>query len=1688
MDPFVKLPEFPFVICRICRFAYVANEIEPHLKKHHKGIEAAARREIANQVQNIAGIIENQRGLSTWPKPPPTIDPIPFIQVPATDKLGCSEEGCLYVTGTARGMQGHYRREHGWSNPRGRGRRSRSQPIDPTEVPWRAGVQSQRLFRNGPASGWFEVGFGAPVSQTSDEAAAMEQAVRAMEQQQQRFAEEDKECIKAAEAKTDANAWLDHVGWSSHLEGFDPEAMSQLVDPVGEQEHVLQLMQEGLVRVMNRARTIATPKTVGGQALFEVQRKEVDKKPRRPFDNRVEEDTWARYTAVWVKLVCYIYRAENMDDDKRPRFRLTKRQADKMDELTGILEEHVDDPESSPLDEKRVEELMLQVVIALLDHRLVAGEYRSAIISGLAVMGIRKDGGWMDVLDYTPIYSAVIKVARAMVVYQSYQERQAEVARLKQAKMDRQQEEDGSSDEREAQEEAEEEATSIFRRVRMKVQRFMTITSQDERAEPTPMDWIYEARTYGMHIRFNTPAGGTIDWDGDRIKHRRVQFRMGELTEMLHALRNEARELLTTLTMVEDVGQLPRIPWSSVEDDHSEDRIGYSFLDDDRNGEWLQAGKNWVMRRIGESQAQRKSWFDHKREDGKPFHNRAVQSYGQTINQFMERLFMLMHMVAGQPARATEILGIRHKNTMNGGVRNIFAHNGMMCFVTSYHKSFRATGQAKVIHRYLPQALGELLVWYLWLVLPFWQQVQGIVKDAPIRSPFMWPDEVVRKSEGSVVEERERRQAALERRGDDSGRRGGQYRNGSESDDDNGDNDDDDDGNSRDDNNENRGGSDGNSEEGIRRSGSKAVHRRSIAHNSDITDDDVGFQSWVQERKWTSDRVRRIIQRHSRRLLDTKLNISSWRQIAIAIARRYLNGAFKEATLDEDEDDDLDDSPTDLQAGHGTHVAGMVYARDLQQGLFSTASMREKFRAVSRQWHHFLEFHDGDEAAVAGIGRRKRAPYDTERKHNRFQRFKRMQQVNIAGQLKQMMGEEAKFRGQQETVIRAIMRGESPIVQIAGTGEGKSMSFLLPAYCSNDDGGTTVVIVPLVALRDDMHRRCAESGIGTYVWDSRGAHRIAPIIFVTPESAVTKGFGEFMARLQARGVLDRVVVDECHTILDSSDRFRPQMLELGRVLNEWGVQKVFLTATLPPEEVGRFLEVTGLSANRVKIFRSPTTRANIGYRVIKVQPPKRRDHHRHQRHGGQHGEGKRGSSKKGSGQVGEDEEAEDDVIVKLVREWLHRNSHGRVIVYASTIERVERLGGLLECSVYHSKIDTAMGKWQRLRLWMEQGHLIVATDALGLGVDVPDVRLVVHAGMPRRLRNYVQESGRAGRDGRQSEAVVVTCQQEEKTKGQGSSSLGKAGGRKRGGAAISRPNWPSREAAVERFVSGEWCRRVVLDQVMDGRYDRGRCQSESEVECDVCRRRRDQVALEDDISWYEREGDGIVQVEDMNGHETREVEIQERFNKERRNTRYEQFKARQEEMQVSEAVNQFEEYLALMHGRCMGCFMAEGKVQDDQIHGREECPVRDKRWWRRVEKSEEQWQEGIFKEGVMGDFSGCFWCGLPQAICTRWEALKDDQGSFRLRRDGECQYSGLLVSVWGAANVEYASRVEEEVIGRMDTEREYDWQEAEEESVYSDGFMKWLGETVRWGPLQTNRFCQGFYRIVRLIAQEEERS
>jgi superfamily II DNA helicase RecQ len=138
--------------------------------------------------------------------------------------------------------------------------------------------------------------------------------------------------------------------------------------------------------------------------------------------------------------------------------------------------------------------------------------------------------------------------------------------------------------------------------------------------------------------------------------------------------------------------------------------------------------------------------------------------------------------------------------------------------------------------------------------------------------------------------------------------------------------------------------------------------------------------------------------------------------------------------------------------------------------------------------------------------------------------------MDITAQLKQMMGNQAEFWGVQREAIAAIAAGESPIVAVMLTGAGKSLLFMLPAWV--EQGGTTVVVVPLIALRGDMMRRCKKLGISCAAWESRRPPDAAAVVLVTPESAVGEEFATFLNRLRATRQLDRIVVDECHIVLN----------------------------------------------------------------------------------------------------------------------------------------------------------------------------------------------------------------------------------------------------------------------------------------------------------------------------------------------------------------------------------------------------------------------------------------------------------------------------------------------------------------------------------------------------------------------------
>jgi superfamily II DNA helicase RecQ len=130
-----------------------------------------------------------------------------------------------------------------------------------------------------------------------------------------------------------------------------------------------------------------------------------------------------------------------------------------------------------------------------------------------------------------------------------------------------------------------------------------------------------------------------------------------------------------------------------------------------------------------------------------------------------------------------------------------------------------------------------------------------------------------------------------------------------------------------------------------------------------------------------------------------------------------------------------------------------------------------------------------------------------------------------------------RFQGVQDPAIRAIQWGESPIVAVMPTGGGKSMLFMVPAFTA--PSGTTVVVVLLVVLQADMQQRCQQLGILCVAWESRWPPNAASIMLVTPESAVSPDFQTFLNWLRWMRRLDRIVINECHIVLNSQRDFRP---------------------------------------------------------------------------------------------------------------------------------------------------------------------------------------------------------------------------------------------------------------------------------------------------------------------------------------------------------------------------------------------------------------------------------------------------------------------------------------------------------------------------------------------------------------------
>lgn len=327
---------------------------------------------------------------------------------------------------------------------------------------------------------------------------------------------------------------------------------------------------------------------------------------------------------------------------------------------------------------------------------------------------------------------------------------------------------------------------------------------------------------------------------------------------------------------------------------------------------------------------------------------------------------------------------------------------------------------------------------------------------------------------------------------------------------------------------------------------------------------------------------------------------------------------------------------------------------------------------------------------------------------------------------------DARFKSEEQMkAMKLVLQRKFDVLTILPTGGGKSLIFQLPAWVEKDL--TTVVIVPFVALAEEMKDRCIDMGLSCYVWRDSGTiltRESAQVVIVGVEHAVLPGFQQLLVQMEGAKKLARIVIDECHVVLTQRE-FRKDVRRLGGVVRCVNVPLVLLTATLPVQMVKRLRIMMG--CEDWKKVRRIEDRAELKYKVIDVSD------------------------------VVKEKSDLDRMIGEMLRNKMEDfEEDDRAIVYCLQREWAEELAGYLNeewddeiCGVYHSDMDLLERRKVYSRWKNGDIKVIAATSALGAGIDHGGVRLVIHQGYARNMIDLCQESGRGGRDGKAAEAVTL---------------------------------------------------------------------------------------------------------------------------------------------------------------------------------------------------------------------------------------------------------------------------------------------------------------------------------------------
>ena len=696
---------------------------------------------------------------------------------------------------------------------------------------------------------------------------------------------------------------------------------------------------------------------------------------------------------------------------------------------------------------------------------------------------------------------------------------------------------------------------------------------------------------------------------------------------------------------------------------------------------------------------------------------------------------------------------------------------------------------------------------------------------------------------------------------------------------------------------------------------------------------------------WIKDQLSRAVAVATIKHLGVRLTISSWRHVAIAIGDEHLRRASRIWKQDQEEDEEgeavegnsdgeveqsLFEHILIRQSAHSKHTAAGHYAID---GAFLNRlgpDLVNAYSQASRAWHAFLYLESKGAAVAVAVAKRPASPIQQPVRRQKLE-------VSIAIQgLQKVIGLDAQPRSEGQAQALELVHSatlQTPQIIILGTGSGKSLLFFSVAAMTSHQ--TVIVVVPFAALVDDLLTRAHRYQLTCEEWQWQRQWKLLPqLLIVSADRAVEGGFLHFAKGLELSKQLAHVFFDECHVAVTDTS-YRAKLRELWQ-LRYLDCRFTCLTATLLTtlEPVLR----ANLLLEHAQLYRQSTIRPTIRYQVVDC-----------------HGQGLW--------------ETAEPLLRRLP---LPPASRG--VIYVRSYTQGESIAEEMGCLFYKA---TATDKQELLKQWASgSGGWIVATGALGTGIDILGVVYIIHLGRPYGLTSFMQQAGRGGRAGEISDSIVILP----------SSSSGSG----RGKFEAPRQELTNiysveaqDEAALTEYLESRRCRRAVLAKHLDGQSEESSCIATDSILCDRC---QESIQQEGSHGSGSGSGSGSQDEKSTNAiHQALQLGVQ-------RN-------------------EQLEEFHQLLHGYCIYCqFMHPEERGESHCH--HDCAEATTNCC--GIKAYQQWRSGL----ELAARDQCFRCGLSQSICTAIEDKRPRQyphlllpGIFFLQQVGQllgiCQEVGF---------------------------------------------------------------------------------